>query len=67
MKFEITDDLPELGSQVAREEVLLLLTVAPLLSPHFAEAMEVVQGRNGEEVPAHASRSIRPRKHAKTG
>lgn len=67
VKFEITDDLPDLGNQVTREEILLLLTVAHLLSPHFAEAMEAASGPKGEGVTTRASSSIRPRKHAEAG
>ena len=67
MKFHITDDLPDLGDQVLREEILILLTVAPSLSPHFAEAIEAASRSVREEVPSHASRPIRPRQYAKTG
>lgn len=67
MQFEITDDLPDLGSEVTREEILLLLTIAPSLSPHFAEAIEAASKPNRQEVASRASRSIRPREHAGTG
>jgi len=66
VKFEITDDLPDLGDFVMREEILLLLTIAPSLSPFFAEAIEAAAEPNREEVPSRASRPIRPRQHAKT-
>ena len=67
MKFEITDDLPDLGDHVLREEILLLLTIAPSLSPHFAEAIKAASEPDHEEVPSHASRPVRPRQHTKTG
>ncbi len=67
MKFEITDDLPDLADHVTREEILLLLTVAPSLSPYFAEAVGAASESAQEEVPSRASRPIRPRQHAKTG
>lgn len=66
-KFEITDDLPDLDDRVMREEILLLLTIAPSLSPYFADALEAASESAGEEVPSRASRSIRPRQHAETG
>jgi hypothetical protein len=67
LNFHITDDLPDLGNQVLREEILILLTVAPSLSPFFAEAIEAASESTREEVPGHASRPIRPRQHAETG
>lgn len=67
VKFEISDDLPDLGDHVMREEILLLLTIAPSLSPYFAEAIETASEPTREEVPSHASRPVRPRQHAKTG
>lgn len=67
MQFEITDDLPDLGDEVTREEILLLLTIAPSLSPYFAETIEAASKPNREELLSHASRSIRPRQHARTG
>lgn len=67
MHFEITDDLPESGNEVTREEILLLLTIAPSLSPYFAEAIETASKPNREEVPSHESRPVRPRQHTKTG
>lgn len=67
MKFEITDDLPDLADHVMREEILLLLTVAPSLSPHFAEAAEAASQAKQQEVASDASSPVRPRQHAKTG
>jgi len=67
VKFEITDDLPDLSDHVMREEILLLLTIAPSLSPHFTAAIEAASEPDREEVPSHASRPVRPRQHAKTG
>ena len=65
MKFRITDDLPELGDQVLREEILILLPIAPSLSPVFADAMETASEPVREEVLGRASRPLRPRQHAK--
>lgn len=67
MKFHITDDLPDLGNQVLREEILIILTVAPSLSPYFAEAIDAASHSVREEVPSRASRPIRPSQYAKTG
>ena len=67
VKFQITDDLPDLADHVMRDEILLLLTIAPSLSPYFAEAAKAVLEPTREEVPSRASRSLRPRQHAETG
>lgn len=67
VKLTITDDLPELGDQVMREEILLLLTIAPSLSPYFAEAVEAVSEPEREGLSGRESRPIRPRQHAETG
>lgn len=67
MKFHITDDLPDLGNLVFREEILILMGVAPSLSPAFAEAIEVDAPQVREEVAPSASRAVRSREHATTG
>lgn len=67
MKFRITDDLPDLDDRVLREEILILLAVAPSLSPVFAKAMEEAGDPMHEEVPSRESRTVRPREYAETG
>jgi len=67
VKFHITDDLPDMGNAVFREEILILMGVAPSLSPAFAEAIEVDAPQVREEVSASAGRAVRSREHATTG
>jgi hypothetical protein len=67
VKFHITDDLPDLGSAVSREEILILMAVAHRLSPIFADAIETASEPVRGEVLANASRSVRSREHATAG
>jgi len=67
VKFNITDDLPDMGSVVFREEILILMGVAPSLSPAFAEAIEVDAPQVREAVSASAGSAVRSREYATTG
>jgi len=64
VKFHITDNLPDTGIPVFREEILILMAVAPSLSPFFAETLETASESTRDEVTTSARRPVRPSEHA---
>jgi hypothetical protein len=65
VKLHITDNLPDLGDQVSREEMFILLPIAALLSPAFRVVHTEETGLSEEEVSLRESPALRTRKHAK--
>ena len=67
MKFQITDNLPDLSDRIYAEEVHILLSVASSLSPALTSGIREEATSPDEEVDDRASRAVCSREHATTG